>query len=93
MYVAIVFQAPQNPPLNTENGYSRRDGQDKSKECNGASLLSESVLQDVRDDLQLHLNVSALLTLPVMLSAPSLIYWSHNLRYLAGALLFKKIYY
>ncbi|XP_020309356.1 GPI inositol-deacylase isoform X2 [Oncorhynchus kisutch] len=53
----------------------------KLKECNGAPLLSDSVLQDVRDDLQLHVSLSALLTLPVMLCAPSLIHWTRNLRY------------
>ncbi|XP_024259064.2 GPI inositol-deacylase isoform X2 [Oncorhynchus tshawytscha] len=53
----------------------------KPKECNGAPLLSDSVLQDVRDDLQLHVSLSALLTLPVMLCAPSLIHWTRNLRY------------
>ncbi|CAB1346762.1 unnamed protein product, partial [Coregonus sp. 'balchen'] len=58
----------------------------KPKECNGAPLLSDSVLQDVRDDLQLHLSLSALLTLPVMLCAPSLIHWTRNLRYSAARL-------
>lgn len=53
----------------------------KSKECNGAPLLSECALQEVRDDLQLHLCLSALLTLPLMLIAPSLIHWIRNLRY------------
>ncbi|XP_029487085.1 GPI inositol-deacylase isoform X2 [Oncorhynchus nerka] len=53
----------------------------KPKECNGAPLLSDSVLQDVSDDLQLHVSLSALLTLPVMLCAPSLIHWTRNLRY------------
>ncbi|XP_069554854.1 GPI inositol-deacylase [Brachyistius frenatus] len=52
-----------------------------SKECGGAPLLSECALQEVRDDLQLHLCLSALFTLPVMLSAPSLIHWIRNLRY------------
>ncbi|XP_036417811.1 GPI inositol-deacylase isoform X2 [Colossoma macropomum] len=69
------------PQKTSENGFSSSDGQSKLKECNGSSLLSESLLQDVRDDLQLHLSLSTLLTLPMMLSAPSLIYWSRNLRY------------
>ncbi|KAI4877972.1 hypothetical protein NFI96_020741 [Prochilodus magdalenae] len=73
--------APQRTSQNTENGFGTAEGQSKLKECNGSSLLSESVLQDVRDDLQLHLSLSTLLTLPMMLSAPSLIYWSRNLRY------------
>uniref|UniRef100_A0A8D3DF78 GPI inositol-deacylase n=1 Tax=Scophthalmus maximus TaxID=52904 RepID=A0A8D3DF78_SCOMX len=48
-------------------------------ECNGAPLLSECAVQEVRDDLQLHLCLSALFTLPVMLSAPSLLHWIRNL--------------
>ncbi|KAL0964061.1 hypothetical protein UPYG_G00317840 [Umbra pygmaea] len=56
------------------------------KECNGTPLLSDSVLQDVRDDLQLHVSLSALLMLPVVLCAPSLIHWSRNLRYSAARL-------
>ncbi|KAK3568779.1 hypothetical protein QTP86_017418 [Hemibagrus guttatus] len=75
--------APQSMQQNTENGCSTSEGQRKQNECNGTPLLSESALQEVRDDLQLHLNVSALLALPVMLSAPSLIYWSRNFRYSA----------
>uniref|UniRef100_A0AAX7TI19 GPI inositol-deacylase n=1 Tax=Astatotilapia calliptera TaxID=8154 RepID=A0AAX7TI19_ASTCA len=53
----------------------------RSKESNGTPLLSECALQEVRDDLQLHLCLSALFTLPVMLSGPSLIHWIRNLRY------------
>lgn len=64
-----------------ENGRTDTKVHTEPKECNGAPLLSESVLQDVRDDLQLHLSLSALFTLPLMLSAPSLIHWSRNLRY------------
>ncbi|XP_047670998.1 GPI inositol-deacylase [Tachysurus fulvidraco] len=75
--------APQSMQQNTENGCSTSESQRSHSECNGTPLLSESALQEVRDDLQLHLNVSALLALPVMLSAPSLIYWSRNLRYSA----------
>lgn len=73
-------QAPQSMQQNTENGCGASEGQGKHNECNGTPLLSESALQEVRDDLQLHLNLSALLTLPVMLSAPSLIHWSRNFR-------------
>uniref|UniRef100_A0A3B4YFY9 GPI inositol-deacylase n=1 Tax=Seriola lalandi dorsalis TaxID=1841481 RepID=A0A3B4YFY9_SERLL len=65
----------------TENGTVDAECLDRSKECNGAPLLSECALQEVRDDLQLHLCLSALFTLPVMLSAPSLIHWIRNLRY------------
>ncbi|XP_029936332.1 GPI inositol-deacylase [Myripristis murdjan] len=65
----------------TENGTADAEALTKPKECNGAPLLSECVLQEVRDDLQLHLCLSALFTLPIMLSAPSLIHWIRNLRY------------
>lgn len=65
----------------TENGKVDAESLSKSKECNGAPLLSECALQEVRDDLQLHLCLSALLTLPLMLIAPSLIHWIRNLRY------------
>ncbi|XP_062862373.1 GPI inositol-deacylase [Trichomycterus rosablanca] len=71
--------APQKTQQNTENGHS--ESQRKLKESNGGPPLSESAVQEVRDDLQIHLSVSALLTLPVMLSAPSLIYWCRNLKY------------
>ncbi|XP_049449388.1 GPI inositol-deacylase [Epinephelus fuscoguttatus] len=64
-----------------ENGTVEAESLSKSKECNGATLLSECVLQEVRDDLQLHLCLSALFTLPLMLIAPSLIHWIRNLRY------------
>lgn len=67
----------------TENGTVDVESLNKSKECGGAPLLSECTLQEMRDDLQLHLSLSALFTLPVMLSAPSLIHWIRNLRYSA----------
>ncbi|AWP12711.1 putative GPI inositol-deacylase [Scophthalmus maximus] len=63
------------------NGTVDADSLSRSKECNGAPLLSECAVQEVRDDLQLHLCLSALFTLPVMLSAPSLLHWIRNLRY------------
>lgn len=69
------FQAPQK---HKEAGNGTAGGE--PKECNGAPLLSEWALQEVRDDLQLHLCLSALFTLPLMLNAPSLIHWSRNLR-------------
>ncbi|CAL1582641.1 unnamed protein product [Knipowitschia caucasica] len=50
-------------------------------ECNGSPLLSEEVLQEVRGDLQLHLCLSVLFTVPVVLSAPSLLHWLRNMRY------------
>ncbi|KAI3356564.1 hypothetical protein L3Q82_017762, partial [Scortum barcoo] len=64
-----------------ENGTVNAESLSRSKECNGAPLLSECALQEVRDDLQLHLCLSAIFTLPVMLIAPSLIHWIRNLRY------------
>ncbi|XP_041662465.1 GPI inositol-deacylase [Cheilinus undulatus] len=64
-----------------ENGTVDAESLSKPKECNGTPLLSECVLQEVRDDLQLHLCLSALLTLPIMLIAPSLIHWIRNLSY------------
>ncbi|XP_026232120.1 GPI inositol-deacylase [Anabas testudineus] len=57
------------------------DTESKSKDCNGTPLLSECALQEVRDDLQLHLCLSSLFVLPAFLSAPSLMYWIRNLRY------------
>nr|XP_057938755.1 GPI inositol-deacylase isoform X2 [Doryrhamphus excisus] len=54
----------------------------QAKECYGSPpLLSELALQEATDDLQLHLTLSALLTVPVILSAPSLLHWIRNLRY------------
>ncbi|KAF7709869.1 GPI inositol-deacylase [Silurus meridionalis] len=75
--------APQSMQQNSENGCRANESQRRHNDCNGTLLLSESALQEVRDDLQLHLTVSALLTLPVMLGAPSLIYWSRNFRFSA----------
>ncbi|TNN49953.1 GPI inositol-deacylase [Liparis tanakae] len=67
-----------------ENGSAlAADSPSQPPECNGAPLLSECALQEVRDDLQLHLCLSALLTLPVMLVTPSLLHWLRNLRYSA----------
>lgn len=64
-----------------DNGTAPAESNDKPKECNGAPLLSECALQEVRDDLELHLCLSALLTLPLMLIAPSLMHWIRNLRF------------
>ncbi|XP_064166223.1 GPI inositol-deacylase isoform X2 [Anguilla rostrata] len=77
----VLNLAPQQ-----QNGEKEKDsgdavGQSCSKECNGAPLLSESALQEVTDDLQLHLSLSALLTVPLMLNAPSLLHWARSLRY------------
>ncbi|KAL2081141.1 hypothetical protein ACEWY4_022994 [Coilia grayii] len=78
----VMNLAPQKVSSETENGYGARCCQSRPTECNGAApLKTQSALQEVRDDLQLHLSLSALLTLPMMLCAPSLIYWSRNLRY------------
>uniref|UniRef100_A0A8C1UF51 GPI inositol-deacylase n=1 Tax=Cyprinus carpio TaxID=7962 RepID=A0A8C1UF51_CYPCA len=78
--VLRVF-APQKVSQNSENGFGASDCHSKVKECNGSPLLSESVLQDVRDDLQLHFSLFTLLTFTMMLSVPSLLHWKHNLRY------------
>ncbi|KAM6986217.1 LOW QUALITY PROTEIN: GPI inositol-deacylase [Aplochiton taeniatus] len=75
----ILNLAPQKH-TETENASGHTEVLTKSKE-NSVPLLSESVLREVRSDLQLHLSLSALFTLPVMLSAPSLIHWTRNLRY------------
>ncbi|XP_057192030.1 GPI inositol-deacylase [Triplophysa rosa] len=72
----VLNLAPQKVSQNSENGFHG-----KGTEFNGTPLVSESLLQDVRDDLQLHLSLSTLLTLPMMLCAPSLIHWNRNLRY------------
>lgn len=64
-----------------ENGTVDSECSAKPSECNGTPLLSETVLQDVRGDLQLHLCLSVLLTVPVILSAPSLLHWLRNMRY------------
>uniref|UniRef100_A0A672NMJ8 GPI inositol-deacylase n=1 Tax=Sinocyclocheilus grahami TaxID=75366 RepID=A0A672NMJ8_SINGR len=72
-------QAPQKVSQKSENGFRASDCHSMVKECNGSPLLSESVLQDVRDDLQLHFSLSTLLTFTMMLSVPSLIHWKHNL--------------
>ncbi|XP_058642833.1 GPI inositol-deacylase isoform X1 [Onychostoma macrolepis] len=73
--------APQKVSQKSENGFRASDCHSMVKECNGSPLLTESVLQDVRDDLQLHFSLSTLLTLTMMLTIPSLIHWRHNLRY------------
>ncbi|XP_028847097.1 GPI inositol-deacylase isoform X2 [Denticeps clupeoides] len=71
--------APEKALRETENGHS--DPHCPVKTCNSAPLLSESALHDVRDDLQLHLSLLAVLTLPMMLCSPSLIHWARNLRH------------
>ncbi|XP_038125707.1 GPI inositol-deacylase isoform X2 [Cyprinodon tularosa] len=65
----------------TANGAPEAEPQSGTSPRGGAPLLSEGALQEVRDDLQLHLSLMPLLILPVMLSAPSLIHWSRNLRF------------
>ncbi|KAK2906371.1 GPI inositol-deacylase isoform X1 [Channa argus] len=72
--------APKKP-TEAENGTADTDTPFKSKDCNGTPLLSQCALQEVRDDLQLHLCLLSLLMLPAFLCAPSLIYWIRNLRY------------
>ncbi|XP_061697618.1 GPI inositol-deacylase [Syngnathoides biaculeatus] len=68
----ILNLAPQN---HKENSGA------ETKQSNDLPLLSEWALQEAQDDLQLHLGLSALFTVPVMLSTPSLIHWIRNLRY------------
>uniref|UniRef100_A0AAX7UWG0 GPI inositol-deacylase n=1 Tax=Astatotilapia calliptera TaxID=8154 RepID=A0AAX7UWG0_ASTCA len=75
-----LYRAPRKHK-EAENGTIDPECLSRSKESNGTPLLSECALQEVRDDLQLHLCLSALFTLPVMLSGPSLIHWIRNLRY------------
>ncbi|XP_037095386.1 GPI inositol-deacylase [Syngnathus acus] len=67
--------------LNLAPQTHRKHSGTESRECESAPLLSECVLREIRDDLQLHLCLSALFTVPVVLSAPSLVYWSRNLSY------------
>ncbi|XP_061548382.1 GPI inositol-deacylase isoform X2 [Phycodurus eques] len=68
----ILNLAPQN---------HRENYRPEAKESNDMPLLSEWALREAQDDLQLHLCLSALFTVPVMLSTPSLIHWIRNLRY------------
>uniref|UniRef100_A0A8C3AFM7 GPI inositol-deacylase n=1 Tax=Cyclopterus lumpus TaxID=8103 RepID=A0A8C3AFM7_CYCLU len=79
-FFSASFQAPRKY-REDENGMVDAESLSKPKECNGAPLLSECALQEVRDDLQLHLCLSALFTLPIMLITPSLLHWLRNLRY------------
>ncbi|CAL8326789.1 unnamed protein product [Lota lota] len=74
--------APEKHNEGEKNGVSAGGFPGVSKErIGGGLLLSEGLLYEVRNDLQLHYSLSALFTLPIMLSAPSLIHWTHNLRY------------
>ncbi|XP_041120661.1 GPI inositol-deacylase-like isoform X2 [Polyodon spathula] len=54
--------------------------QEPAVSCNSSGLVSVSMLEDTSEDLYLHLTLLTLLTLPVLLSAPSFIYWTKNLR-------------
>ncbi|KAJ3591707.1 hypothetical protein NHX12_006839 [Muraenolepis orangiensis] len=73
--------APDKLKASEKNGVSPGGG---STEYNGGGpLLDEGLLDEVRNDLQLHYSLSVLFTLPIMLSAPSLIHWTRNLRYSA----------
>ncbi|MBN3323965.1 PGAP1 deacylase, partial [Atractosteus spatula] len=56
-------------------------GQGEAHPAGSNSLITVSALEKVQDNLQLHLSLSVLLTLPVMLSAPSLIHWLRSLRH------------
>uniref|UniRef100_A0A3P9HDF6 GPI inositol-deacylase n=1 Tax=Oryzias latipes TaxID=8090 RepID=A0A3P9HDF6_ORYLA len=76
-YLSHMLNLAPQKHKQAENGTVREESSSKSK----AGLLSEWALQEVRDNLELHLCLSALFTLPVMLSAPSLLHWIRNLRY------------
>ncbi|XP_041857330.1 GPI inositol-deacylase isoform X2 [Melanotaenia boesemani] len=80
-YLSHMLNLAPQKHKQAENGAITPESSSKSKECGSTPLLSECALQEVRDDLQLHLSLSALFMLPVMLSAPSLIHWIRNLRY------------
>lgn len=77
---SLLSQSLQAPRKHKEAENGTVDAESKSKDCNGTPLLSECALQEVRDDLQLHLCLSSLFMLPAFLSSPSLIYWIRNLR-------------
>lgn len=74
----VMNLTPPKPTPEMENGFGTVGC---PKECNGSPLPTQAALQDVQNDLEVHLSLSALLTLPIMLCAPSLIYWSRNVRY------------
>ncbi|KAL4618057.1 GPI inositol-deacylase isoform X1 [Arapaima gigas] len=78
----VLNLAPHKETIEKGNSQLGSDGREGPKESNGGTpLLSSLALQEVTDDLELHLNLSMLLTLPLMLSAPSLIHWARSLRY------------
>lgn len=79
-YIFVLSQSLQAPRKHSEAENGTVDAVSKSKDCNGTALLSECALQEVRDDLQLHLCLSSLFMFPAFLSSPSLIYWIRNLR-------------
>ncbi|KAG9349391.1 hypothetical protein JZ751_027834 [Albula glossodonta] len=51
----ILNLTPPQQSRGKENGSGDAVGQSHSEECNGTPMLSESALQEVTDDLQLHL--------------------------------------
>lgn len=71
-------QAPEKQDGPERNGVS--GGGLPGARNGGGPLLTEGLLYEVRHDLQLHYSLSVLFTLPIMLSAPSLIHWTRNLR-------------
>ncbi|RVE57714.1 hypothetical protein OJAV_G00201970 [Oryzias javanicus] len=77
-YLSHMLNLAPQKHKQTENG---TESSSKANAGGGAPLLSECALQEVRDDLELHLSLSALFMLPAMLSGPSLLHWIRNLRY------------
>lgn len=63
-----------------EDGHVDEDGHVGTAKTNGGPLLTDLALQEVTDDLELHLSLSALLTLPLVLITPSMIHWARSLR-------------
>uniref|UniRef100_A0A8C9V108 GPI inositol-deacylase n=1 Tax=Scleropages formosus TaxID=113540 RepID=A0A8C9V108_SCLFO len=78
----VLNLAPQKEANEEDSSQERVNAPACSKESNGGTpLLSSLALQEVTSDLELHLTISMLLTLPLMLSAPSLIHWARSLRH------------
>ncbi|XP_039611917.1 GPI inositol-deacylase isoform X1 [Polypterus senegalus] len=86
----VLNLAPKLPPKNdlssvkNENEELRvSDDECNSKSVipNGNSLVSVSTLEEIHDNLQLHMELLTLLAVPVLLNAPSFVYWLKNLRY------------
>ncbi|XP_048834813.1 GPI inositol-deacylase [Brienomyrus brachyistius] len=82
----VLNLAPQQQKVDKrsspdEDGHVDEDGHAATAKSNGGPLLTDLVLQEVTDDLELHLSLSALLTVPMVLITPSMIHWARSLRY------------